>query len=174
MNEIAFEKALHFTLGEEGGFADDPTDHGGRTMEGITQATDDSYRQSQGLTPIDVKDVTPDEVRVIYLKQFWIPAQCDDMSLPLAICHFDWAVQHDVKRAIENLQQTMNLHIDGIYGINTRKALAILDHDDLWKEYNQNRREHYKAIVANNPTQQKFIKGWLGRVDRLDAYVENL
>ena len=174
MNSIAFKKALTFTLKEEGGFEDDQDDSGGRTMEGITQRTYDRYRIKQGLLIADVRRIAAAELEDLYATEFWIPSHCDDMSLGLACCQFDWAVQHGVPGAIENLQQTLQVVQDGIYGPGTRAALAAQDHDDLWREYNQLRREHYRAIIANVPKDAKFAKGWLGRVDRLDAYVETL
>lgn len=174
MNSIAFKKALAFTLKEEGGFVDDPDDSGGRTMEGVTQATYDKYRIKKGLLIADVRGIAADELEDLYATEFWIPAHCDDMSLGVACCQFDWAVQHGVIGAIENLQQTLQITQDGIYGPGTRAALAAQDHDDLWREYNQLRREHYRTIEAANPKDMKFDKGWMGRVDRLDAFVETL
>jgi len=175
MNQIAFAKALAFTLTEEGGFVDNIHDHGGRTNRGITQASYDQFRVELGLPFADVKDI-PEAMVTRFYQGVWVEAHCDDMSLGLAICHFDWSVNHGDGRegSIITLQETLQVQPDGIYGGRTRAALLALDHDDLWKEYNTLRREWYQARVKSHPDQAVFIRGWLGRVDRLDAYVETL
>jgi lysozyme family protein len=178
MNEIAFSKALAFTLREEGGFVDNAHDHGGRTNHGITQAAYDEWRVKQGLGFADVAVIQGEEVARFY-SDIWIGAHCDDMSLGLATCHFDWSVNHGIGRyhvagSLETLQETLQVEVDGVYGAKTRAALLALDHDDLWKEYETLRREWYQARVKSHPDQAVFIHGWLGRCDRLDAYVDNL
>lgn len=178
MNTVAFSKAMAFTLREEGGFVDDPADHGGRTNKGITQAAYDNFRIGLGLKPADVKDVT-DEMAAQFYQGVWTSGHCDDMSLGLACAHFDWTVNHGLGRyhvpgSIETLQETLMVQADGVYGSRTRAALLTLDHGDLWKEYNTLRREWYQARVSTHPDQGKFLRGWLGRVDRLDAYLESL
>jgi len=174
MNVIALSKALTFTLKLEGGYVNNPADHGGPTDHGITQATYDKWHAGQDLPPKDIRDITDSEVQAIYAEMYWLPAHCDDMSLALAICMFDWAVNHGPEGAMRTLQQALMIPDDGIYGAKTRAALASLGGDDLWREFNKCRRDVYVAIVNRDPTQQQFLKGWLGRVDRLDAYIETL
>jgi lysozyme family protein len=172
---MSFAKALKFTLREEGGFVDDPADHGGRTNRGVTQASYDQWRIAQGLDVVDVKAIGDDETRRFYA-DLWVKAHCDDMSLGMACAHFDWTVNHGLGRyhtagSLETLQETLQVQVDGIYGNQTRAALLALDHDDLWKEYNLLRREWYQARIKSHPDQAKFGDDWLGRVDRLDAYL---
>ena len=50
-----FDSALPFILHWEGGFVNDPADHGGRTMKGITQRVYTAYRAQRGLIDQDVK-----------------------------------------------------------------------------------------------------------------------
>lgn len=186
MNQIACAKALAFTigsgqgrnLGEEGGFVDNPHDHGGRTNRGITQASYDRFRIQLGLQPADVKDV-PEAMVTQFYQALWVSAHCDDMSLGLAVSHFDWTVNHGLGRyhvagSLETLQETLQIQVDGVYGPATRAALLAQDHDDLWREYNKLRHDWYVARVQSHPDQAEFLKDWLGRVDRLDAYVETL
>jgi lysozyme family protein len=50
-----FERALQRVLAHEGGFSNHPKDPGGATMKGVTQATYDAWRKSEGLPPQSVK-----------------------------------------------------------------------------------------------------------------------
>lgn len=170
----AFDAALNFTLAREGGYVNNPADHGGATNHGITQCTYDEWRGAHGLLPQDVRLITDAEVRGIYFEQYWSAAHCQPMSPPLAAAHFDWAVNHGVAGATRTLQEACGITADGVYGPHTAAAVSALDHDDLWREYNRLRRAWYRADVDSNPTQQQFLAGWLYRVDRLDAYCETL
>jgi lysozyme family protein len=172
MNQIAFSKALAFTLKEEGGFVDNVLDHGGRTNRGITQNALDAWLADQHLPFMDVKDLDEATTRAFYA-DVWVKAHCDDMSLSLAIAHFDWSVNHGCAGALETLQQTLQVTADGVYGTRTRTALLAQDHDDLFREYNTLRREWYQDRVKAHSDQAIFLKGWLGRVDRLDAYLDS-
>lgn len=147
-----FEQALAFTLREEGGFVANPLDHGGATCRGVTQGTYDAYRRGRELSLAPVAQIQDPEIQDIYRQMYWEPAQCDALPAALGICHFDWAVNHGVAGAAMTLRQ------------------CGLD----WRRYEQSRRDWYRARVQAHPDQQVFLKGWLGRVDRLDAYVEGL
>lgn len=46
MTTKAFEKAFNHTVGVEGGYSDHPSDRGGKTMFGITEAVARSYGYS--------------------------------------------------------------------------------------------------------------------------------
>lgn len=171
---MSLDTALAFTLHEEGGYVNNPLDHGGATNHGITQATYDSYRSSLKLAPQDVQLITDSDVRTIYDEMYWQPAKCPQMHSPLDCTVFDWAVNGGVPRAIQTLQDVLGLPGDGIFGPKTAAALAIADVYETCKAYNQIRREWYQNRVKQKPDQQIFLKGWLGRVDRLEAYCETL
>jgi lysozyme family protein len=174
MNELALTKALSFTLKEEGGYADDPNDHGGATMHGVTQAEFDRWNTRHGFPLRPVKTITDAEVRQLYAEDYWQAGHCDDMTLSLAIAHFDWCVNHGPTGATRTLQQTLMIKDDGVYGPKTYAALQAQDHNELWREYNRCRRDHYEAILKADPTQEGFRHEWMGRIDRLDAFLESL
>src|SRR5579863_6145856 len=166
--------ALRFTLREEGGFVDDPADHGGATNHGVTQATYDAWRARQQLPQQDVRLISGAEVQGIYGQMYWIPGHCDALSPALSVCHLDWCVNHGVRGAIMTLQQALGITADGDFGPGTAAAVAAKDTGLFWQGYNTLRRDWYQARVKAEPDQARFLKGWLARVDRLDAYVEGL
>ena len=166
--------ALQFTLKEEGGFVDNPADHGGATNHGVTQATYDAWRDGLKQPRQSVKAISEAEVQGIYKLMYWAPAHCDRLSLALSVCQFDWCVNHGAKGATITLQQALNVTADGAFGPGTAAALAARDKGNFWQSYNDLRRNWYQAWVKAHPDQALFLKGWLARVDRLDGYVESL
>lgn len=169
-----FDLAFGFTVAAEGGYVNNPADHGGPTDHGITQNTYDAYREARGEGPRPIQDISDAEVRDCYLMHYWRPPQCDIMSPALGVCVFDWAVNHGVTGAIRTLQVACGITGDGVFGPHTRAAVLSLDHDDLWRGFNGLRRAWYQKDASDNPTQSEFLNGWLQRVDRLDAYCETL
>lgn len=174
MAAASLSTALAFTLKEEGGYVDNPDDHGGATNHGITQATYDTWRDSHGEPRQSVKQIANEEVQGIYGEMYWAPGHCPALSPALAIAHFDWCVNHGCAGAIGALQQTMGIKADGVFGPATVAALAAQDDGRLWRAYDELRRGWYQARVATHPDQAAFLKGWLARVDRLDGYLERL
>ncbi|MBF6614897.1 MAG: secretion activating protein [Chloroflexi bacterium] len=173
----ALQIALTFTLHEEGGWVDNPTDHGGPTNHGITQSTYDQYRKSKDQPLLTVRFIAAQELEDIYRGMFWWPAHCNDMPLQLAVCHFDWAVNHGPPGAIKTLQQALEVEIDGVFGPHTRKAmLDAVDGtlEELLDTYCALRRDFYIEDAEKDPSQQQFEKDWLGRDERVRNYVETL
>lgn len=172
----AFEKALAFTLGNEGGYANDPDDRGGATNLGITQGTLAAAYRDGIVAHNDVKRLTRDEAAEIYRARYWLAAKCDRMPEPLCVLHFDAAVNHGTGGAGRLLQRALNsfgagLVVDGAVG---EKTLAALGHvvdgmgclHALCEAYCDEREKYYRAIVAGNPSQKKFLNGWLNRLKR--------
>ena len=174
MTSSMLTTALQFTLEEEGGYADNPADHGGATNHGVTQATYDAWRDSHKQPRQSVQSISDAEVQSLYALMYWTPGHCDDLSRALSVCHFDWCVNHGVKGAMVTLQQALKVNADGIFGPGTTAAVAAQDKGLFWQSYNTLRRNWYQVWVNAHPDQSRFLKGWLGRVDRLDAFVEGL
>lgn len=171
------QTALVFTRREEGGFVDNPEDHGGATNFGITQATYDRYRGSKGLSLQSVRLIADAEVEDIYAQMYWATAHCQEMPLRLAVCHFDWSVQHGPDGAIQTLQEALGIEEDGVFGPETRASLQHAEGANFTafvSDYLELRRTWYRADVARDPTQEQFEDDWLGRVDRLAEYIQSL
>lgn len=171
---MSFQTALAFTLSEEGGYVNNPLDAGGPTNHGITQVTYNLFRDSVHQDHQDVQLITDAEVRTIYENNYWEPSRAQTMHSPLDVTHMDWSVNHGISGALKTLQAALGVTPDGVWGAQTTGALALADPVELSQTYNQLRREWYKNRVAQKPDQQIFLSGWLGRVDRLEAYCETL
>ena len=93
----------------------------------------------------------------------------------MSIC--DWIVNSGswgAKKAQTVLNELgYNLTVDGIFGNKTIQALNEVDSDKFLNLYHNSQRNFYRNIVSYNPTQKKFLQGWLNRVDRKENYLAN-
>lgn len=167
MPSAAFDEAMKFVLRWEGGFVDHPADPGGRTNKGVTQLVYQRWRERQGLPPRDVKLIDDAEVKAIYESGYWIPPRCDLLSGPLDLVQFDTAVNMGPGRAVRFLQQAVGCGVDGDFGPNTERAVQRCDPGTAVTAYCDVREQFYRRIVANKPSQQVFLKGWLNRLNSL-------
>lgn len=169
-----YERALEFVLEKEGGFVNHPSDRGGATNYGITQATYNRWRKNKEEKKRSVKHITDQEVEEIYQVFFWIPSRCPEIaehSERLAIVHFDWAVNSGQGRAMRTLQSCIDTTVDSIWGPKTKKALreAVEENEEsLLLDYLEKRREFYRGIAEKNSSQKIFLQGWMNRVSDLE------
>lgn len=170
----AFQDALKFTLFAEGGYSDNPEDSGGPTNYGITQGTWDEYTSAQGLPPSPVDRLPLSTAKVIYQHMYWEAGHCPALPEKLAICHFDWCVNHGVQGAALTLQAALGVYQDGIIGPITLAAAAKCAVWPTVTKYLALREAWYQTDVDQNPSQEVFLDGWLNRVDNLRDYLESL
>lgn len=168
---MSYTKALPFVLAREGGKVDDPADRGGRTNQGITQKVYDAYRHDAGLAPRDVWTIEPEEVEAIYKVRYWDKVQGDTLCgfhPGIGIATFDCAVNSGPSRAIKHLQTALGVAPDGGLGPKTLAALAAAgDYERVLTVMLATRDTFFRSIVAHDPTQARFLKGWLNRVNAL-------
>lgn len=167
MPSAAFNDALPFILRWEGGFVDHPADPGGRTNKGVTQRVYDRWRERQGKPAQDVKLIQDGEVHAIYEADYWIPPRCDLLAQPLDLVQFDTAVNMGPGRAVRFLQTAVGCGVDGDFGPGTERAVAACDPGTAVARYCDVREQFYRRIVANKPSQQVFLKGWMNRLNSL-------
>lgn len=98
---------------------------------------------------IDIKNLTPEKAAEIYAQEYWDRAGCDGMVSPLNIAVFDTAVNCGVNRAVA-------------WARSVKTA----------EEYLKLRKEYYIGLATKNPNLQKFLKGWLNRLNDLCKLVE--
>jgi lysozyme family protein len=172
-----FAEALPFVLLHEGGFSDDPADHGGRTNFGITQRALGAFRLEHPdlVLPADVADLTEDEAGVVYHADYW----CFDgiESQRVATKAFDMAVNMGLRRAVKLLQTALNangarLVVDGLYGGRTEAAVNAADEALLLRQLVSASAAYYRSIIERNPSQSRFAAGWLTRASALPPVVQ--
>jgi hypothetical protein len=67
-----------------------------------------------------------------------------------------------------------NLVFDRAYGKNTFNALQEADESKFIDIFLEKRKNFFLKIVQNNPSQNRFIKGWLNRIQWCRRDVEKL
>jgi lysozyme family protein len=157
-----FDQALKFVLKDEGGNDDDPTDRGGRTSRGITQREYNAWRAEHGKVSKDVWQASDDEIATIYHDEYWEP-YADNLPAGIDYDFFDMAVNHGPHRAAVLMQRGLGVVDDGRIGPVTRNALDHADKATLIGNINEARKRYYYSIVASNPSQSRFIRGWMNR-----------
>jgi lysozyme family protein len=162
----AFEASLPFILRWEGGFVDDPDDRGGRTNKGVTQNVYHAWRAAQSMPQQDVQQISDQEVAAIYYERYWLTAKCDALHRKLDLAAFDTAVNMGPNRAIKVLQQAVGCEADGAFGDKTKAACDSCDLGEAMINYCEIREGIYRTL-AQRPGQDKFLKGWLNRLNAL-------
>lgn len=146
-----FDEAFRRLIGHEGGYVDHPEDPGGRTKYGITQRT---YPGE------DIRGMTLERAKAIYLRDFWGPAGCDAVPDALRFDLFDMAVNAGTKAAIRALQKAAGADVDGVLGPRTVQAITSMPAARLVARFNGHRLEH----MASLPTWPSFGRGWARRI----------
>lgn len=186
-----FIKAYKITMGHEGGYSIDPDDAGGETYKGISRRYNPTW---EGWEIIDtMKDHAnfpailnqlpqlQDSVHDFYKKNYWDSNKLDKFnSQAIADEMFDTAVNMGRSRAAKFLQESLSylnrnerlfddLVVDGYIGSASLRALDyILDQGEeeiLLKVLNVLQGNFYLNYMKENPTQEKFMRGWFNRVN---------
>lgn len=128
---IGFDRAFSLVVGEEGGYVNDPLDPGGETKYGISKRAHPSE---------DIKSLTLERAKEIYLTSYWAPMGCDNLPWPMALCVFDCAVNQGVNAARYLL---------------TKASTPV--------EFQAERALRYARL----PTFDRFGRGWMRRLFRI-------
>ncbi|KAA5802336.1 hypothetical protein F1654_10950 [Alkalicaulis satelles] len=154
-----FEQALAHVFQVEGGFSDHPSDPGGATNFGITQAVLAAWRGTP-VTRDDVRTMTRQEAGEIYKARYWDACRCDELPAGVDAMVFDAAVNHGPRQAALFLQRAVNVTDDGVIGPQTLAAAARLKPADTVCEIAARRMVFY-ARLNTFPT---FGLGWARRL----------
>lgn len=174
-----FDNALKYTLQNEGGFSNDPSDKGGATNLGIQQTEWNDWLKENGkMYPISLaefKALTPEDVAPLYLKDYWNALRLSQVDHPvLATSIFDMGVNFGPNTSGKLTQRALNtlgcdLNIDGWLGPITLSELNYAPVGAFMTAFMSLCRTRYNNIVADDPTQGVFLRGWLARVNRLSS-----
>jgi lysozyme family protein len=187
-------KILSTILDEEGGFTANPNDraHYGKadpakgrrwdcycTNMGITQATLSDYYGRQA-TQDEVKNLSRDLARELYEIRYVSGPRFH--TLPALIQHamVDAGIHSGPRRAVTWLQRVLNaagfgpVSTDGAIGPATRAAAeraAEAMGPVLVNALVEERRMFLQNLIDGDPSQKRFERGWMARLDRLEIEV---
>lgn len=177
------------TMGNEGGFSNNPADRGGMTYRGIARRYHPSWR---GWPVIDkllaagghldqlFESLDP-AVREFYKIEFWDRCNCEALSEEgIAYKLFDSAVNLGVTVACKYFQETLNvlnrngklypdIATDGKIGPNTLRILTACTQQRGAKNFllafHFRQGAHYWDLLLRDPAQEEFAMGWFKRAE---------
>jgi lysozyme family protein len=170
-----WEKSFEHVIASEGGYVNDPHDHGGETNLGVTKAAWSEYLK-RPIQDGEMKALTKSEVKPFYKSRYWDKCKCDLLPAGVDYMVFDLAVNGGVGRGAKMLQTVVGVNADGAIGPATLAALAAMKDEPkaIIHKMSQYKEAFYKAIVASKPDQGKFLKGWLNRVASVEKAAEQM
>ena len=166
-------EVLNWILRAEGGYVNNPKDPGGRTNKGITQGVLNNCHAAGLVAVSDVKDLTNEDVRIIYNHNYWLPSWSDKLPLSLALVHFDCSVNCGLGASNKLIRRAINK-------VSSRKVdeaadmcddllnvILTIPADDMIKAYLDVRMDYYKSIKIFHI----FGKGWTNRLVNLAKFI---
>jgi len=153
-----FNDAIVKTLAREGGakFTDVPSDKGGATKYGISQA---AYPN------LDIRNLTEQQARDIYKRDYWDRVGGDNIQSQLVAENiFDTAVNMGVRTASKLAQLCIDTTpADGVLGKNSVDAINAADANQFLAAYTISKVARYADICNKDKSQTKFLLGWINR-----------
>jgi lysozyme family protein len=148
---VNFNDAFTRLLGTEGGYVDNPADPGGETNWGISKR---SYPN------VDIKALTIDAARAIYLTDFWNRIKADQLPDGVAFQLFDFAVNSGIETAVRYLQRAVGVADDGHWGPMSQAAADATSESDMIMLINAERLD-FMTRLKNWPDASR---GWSRRI----------
>jgi lysozyme family protein len=153
-----FEQSLKMILHHEGGYVNHPSDPGGRTNLGVTQAVYEDWVDGP-VTEDQMRSLTVADVTPIYKRNYWDRVKADDLPAGVDFCTFDLAVNGGTGRGAKMLQKVVGVTQDGGIGRNTLAAVSRMSPVDIIENYAAQREAFYRRLK----TFDTFGRGWLRR-----------
>lgn len=174
MAKDRFEDFFIRALEHEGRVCEDvPGDNGGPTKWGVTigrLATIKGVKEPRrgtaafNIMKSDLYALEEAEIRNIYRKDYWDAVRADELPPGLDYAVVDFGLNSGPSRGIKALQKVCGNAQTGRMDDETIREANAFDAKEIIDLYCDERERFLRAIVANNPKQGKFIKGWLNRV----------
>lgn len=149
-----FDAAFQHVLKAEGGYIHHPSDPGGATNMGITEAV---ARRVGYKGPM--QDLPVDLAKRIYLEEYWKPVRAEELPPAVRYAVFDAAVNSGVKQSVLWLQRALGVADDGVFGPKTLEAVNAANPDALRARIIAQRLR----FLTNLNTFGAFGRGWTRR-----------
>ena len=149
-------------LKHEGGYVNHVSDNGGPTKFGITQRT---------YPDLDIENLTREQAAEIYRRDWYLPLRCDQIADErVALKLLDVAVNMGASRAVRMFQQALierghAIQATGRINDATIAAANKANPEKLLEVFRRRQADRYRAIIAADPSQVVFERGWMNRVN---------
>lgn len=168
-----FLAAYARVMGHEGGYVNDETDRGGETYAGISRRFNrlwEGWVIVDSHKPLNKGEVINDMILAGLVKQFYKRTQWDVVqgdrisSQRVAEFLFDWYVNSN-EGGIIAAQKALAIPADGKVGNMTLTTLNSRSEAAIMTKLIDARTAFVNNIVRRDPTQKRFLKGWLNRIN---------
>jgi lysozyme family protein len=163
-----FDACFAKVMQSEGGYVWDKDDAGGETNLGVTIGAWGAYL-GRAIQPGEMAKLTQDTVKPFYRAMYWDKVKGDSLPVGVDYAVFDFAVNAGTGRAAKFLQRAVGALDDGVIGPGTLALVAKITSGKLLENFAEQKEAFYNTLADKNPTQQKFLKGWLARVDHVQT-----
>ena len=174
---MTVDELIDITIEREGGYVDDPADHGGATRWGVTQVVARADGWSGAMS-----DFPRERAVALYRRLYWIRPRFDAVATTapaVAAKLFDTGVNMGPAVATAFLQRALNalnrgasdypdIVVDGCVGPATLGALVAYvarrggaGENVLLKAIEALQGERYVALAEQRPADEAFLYGWL-------------
>jgi len=162
-----FDPSFDKVMQSEGGYVWDKDDAGGETNLGVTIGAWSAYL-GRPINSGEMKALTKDTVKPFYKQMYWDKVRGDDLPKGVDYAVFDFAVNAGIGRATKFLQRAVGAIDDGAIGPSTLAAVAKTLTKTLLANFAKQKEDFYRGLAEKNASQQKFLKGWLARVEHVN------
>ncbi|UWP91228.1 N-acetylmuramidase [Aliiroseovarius crassostreae] len=170
-------------IAREGGYVNDPDDPGGATKYGVTLNTmrglGIDLTGDGKITSQDVKVLTRDQAREIFMRHYFHRPRLADLPTPLQPSVFDMYVNAggNAVRILQRLVGKMGyaVAVDGVLGPRSLRAVRLAmaaAPDHLADAYGIERRNYYYRLADQRPKSRKYARrrdggkgGWITRAE---------
>ena len=160
--DARFDRIVAEILKHEGGYVNHVSDNGGPTKYGITQKT---------YPDLDIENLTREQAAEIYRRDWYLPLRCDQIADErVALKLLDVAVNMGQSRAVRMFQQALierghDIPATGRINDATIAAANKANPEKLLEVFRRRQADRYRAIIAADPSQAVFERGWMNRVN---------
>lgn len=149
-----FDAAFQHVLKAEGGYVNHPSDPGGATNMGITEAVARrvGYRGPMQDLPVEL-------AKRIYREDYWNAVRADQLPPAVRYAVFDAAVNSGVAQSVRWLQRALGVQDDGVLGPITLSTANQANPDALRARLVAQRL----TFLTNLNTFNTFGRGWTRR-----------
>ena len=162
---VAGQLIDELVVAKEGGYKliDVPGDRGGQTYAGISRRANPRW---SGWEEVDL-GIMPSKYKVAikYESDYWKPMKLDSIfEIEKQKVLLSCAVLSGVRTATLLAQGVVGETKDGIMGSKTVGAINSMSRDYFCAYFALARIARFSRICQQNPSQNKFLRGWVNRV----------
>lgn len=105
-------------------------------------------------------------VEKTYKENFWDYAKLDRVDVQIVANKiFVFGVNVGMDNSIKEIQNILDIAVDGIVGSQTLRHLNSANNKLLCKQFDREQKRYYNMLVEHNPKLKIYLDGWHNRVE---------